>query len=94
MVFPREIEAELTEAAFTTFAKMMGGVFCKASRMHKDNVVNRAKILDSSARTLLGMAKVMVNARANGINPLAAAPPSSMPLSVRFGTGSAMTPRG
>ena len=81
MVFPREIEAELTEAAFTTFAKMMGGVFCKASRMHKDNVVNRAKILDSSARTLLGMAKAMVNARVN-IDPLAAAPPSSMRLSV------------
>jgi hypothetical protein len=32
-------------------------VFCKADRRHKDNLVNRAKMLDSSARTLLGMAK-------------------------------------
>jgi hypothetical protein len=47
---------------------MMGGVFCKADRQHKDNLVNRAKILDSSARVLLDMAK----ARANGTDPLAA----------------------
>jgi hypothetical protein len=57
VVFAREMEAELTDAALTMFDKMMGGVFCKADRRHKDNLVNRAKMLDSSARTLLGMAK-------------------------------------
>ena len=72
VVFAREMEAELTDAALTMFDKMMGGVFCKADRRHKDNLVNRAKILDSSARTLLGMAKAMLIARANGTDPLAA----------------------
>ena len=66
------MEAELTDAALTMFDKMMGGVFCKADRQHKDNLVNRAKILDSSTRALLGMAKAMLSARANGTDPLAA----------------------
>jgi Tn3 transposase DDE domain/Domain of unknown function (DUF4158) len=72
VVFAREMEAELTDAALTMFDKMMGGVFCKADRQHKDNLVNRAKILDGSARALLGMAKAMLSARANGTDPLAA----------------------
>src|SRR6476619_3831959 len=50
VVFAREMEAELTDAALTMFARMMGEVFCKADRQHKDNLVNRAKMLDSSAR--------------------------------------------
>jgi hypothetical protein len=62
----------LTDAALTMFDKMMAGVFCKADRRHKDNLVNRAKILDSSARALLGMAKAMLIARASGTDPLAA----------------------
>jgi hypothetical protein len=66
------MEAELTDNALTMFDKMMGGVFCKADRQHKDNLVNRAKILDSSTRALLGMAKAMLSARANGTDPLAA----------------------
>jgi hypothetical protein len=72
VVFAREMEAELTDAALTMFDKIMGGVFCKADRLHKDNLVNRAKMLDSSARTLLGMAKAMPSARANGTDPLPA----------------------
>jgi hypothetical protein len=72
VVFAREMEAELTDAALTMFDKMMGGMFFKADRQHKDNLVNRAKILDGSARALLGMAKAMLSARANGTDPLAA----------------------
>ena len=72
VVFAREMEAELTDAALTMFDRMMGEVFCKADRQHKDNLVNRAKILDSSARALLGMAKAMLSARADGTDPLAA----------------------
>jgi hypothetical protein len=49
---------------------MMGGVFCKADRQHKDKLVNRAKILDSSTRALLGIAKAMLSARGNGTDPL------------------------
>jgi hypothetical protein len=48
----------------------MGGVFCKADRQHKDKLVNRAKILDSSTRALLGIAKAMLSARGNGTDPL------------------------
>ena len=47
-------------------------MFCKADRQHKDNLVNQAKMLDSSARALLGMAKAMLSARADGTDPLAA----------------------
>ena len=72
LVFVREMEAELADAALTMFDKMMGGVFCKADRQHKNNLVDRAKILDSSARALLGMAKAMLSARANSTDPLAA----------------------
>ena len=71
VVFAREMEAELTDAALTMFDRMMGEVFCKADRQHKDNLVNRAKMLDSSARALLGMAKAMLSARADGTDPLA-----------------------
>ena len=54
------------------FDKMMGGVFRKTERRHKDQLVDRTKMLDSSARALVGMAKAMLNARANGTDPLAA----------------------
>jgi YVTN family beta-propeller protein len=50
LVFVREMEADLTDAALTMFDKMMGGEFCKADRQHKNNLVDRAKTLDSSAR--------------------------------------------
>ena len=52
------------------FDKMMAAVFCKADRQHKDNLVNLAKILDSSARILLDMAKALLGARANDTDPL------------------------
>jgi hypothetical protein len=35
VVFAREMEVELTDAALTMFDKMMGGVFRKADRRHK-----------------------------------------------------------
>jgi hypothetical protein len=74
VVFAREMEVELTDAALTMFDKMMGGVFRKADRRHKDQLVNRAKMLHSSTRTrtLVSMAKAMLSARANGTDPLAA----------------------
>jgi hypothetical protein len=72
VVFAREMEVELTDAALTMFDKMMGGVFRKADRRHKDQLVNRAKMLHSSTRALVSMAKAMLSARANGTDPLAA----------------------
>jgi hypothetical protein len=53
VVFAREMEVELTDAALIMFDKMMGGVFRKADRRHKDQLVNRAKMLHSSTRALV-----------------------------------------
>ena len=48
------------------FDKMLGGVFRRADREHKENVVDRAKTLDASTRALLGMAKAMLAAKDSG----------------------------
>ena len=64
VVFTREMEAALTDAALAMFDKMLGAVFRRADRTHKDNVIARARTLDASARALLGMAKAMLAARA------------------------------
>jgi hypothetical protein len=42
------MEVELTDAALTMFDKMMGGVFRKADRRHKEQLIDRAKMLNSS----------------------------------------------
>jgi hypothetical protein len=66
------MEAVLTDAALAMFDKMLGSVFRRADRAHKDNVVDRARTLDASARALLGMAKVMLAARDTGEDQIAA----------------------
>ena len=72
VVFAREMEVALTDAALAMFDKMLGAVFRRADRAHKDNVVDRAKTLDASARALLGMAKAMLAAKENGEDQVAA----------------------
>jgi hypothetical protein len=70
--FAREMEAVLTDATLGMFDKMLGSVFRRADRAHKDNVVDRAKTLDASARALLGMAKAMLAAKAKNEDQVAA----------------------
>jgi hypothetical protein len=72
VVFARDMEAVLTDAALAMFDKMLGAVFRRADRAYKDNVVDRAKTLDASARALLGMAKAMLAARAKNEDQVAA----------------------
>jgi TnpA family transposase len=72
VVFAREMEAVLTDAALAMFDKMLGAVFRRADRAYKDNVVDRAKTLDASARALLGMAKAMLAAKAKNEDQVAA----------------------
>ena len=72
VVFTREMEAVLTDAALAMFDKMLGAVFRRADRAHNDNVVDRAKTLDASARALLGMAKAMLAAKESGQDQIAA----------------------
>jgi TnpA family transposase len=72
VVFAREMEAVLTDAAITMFDKMLGGVFRRAEHTHKENVVDRAKTLDASTRALIGMAKAMLVAKASGEDQIAA----------------------
>jgi Domain of unknown function (DUF4158) len=71
VVFAREVEAILTDAALAMFDKMLGSVFRRADRAHKDNVIDRAKTLDASARALLGMAKAMLTAKDRGEDQVA-----------------------
>jgi TnpA family transposase len=72
VVFAREMEAVLTDAALAMFDKMLGSVFRRADRAYKDTVVDRARSLDASARALLGMAKVMLAARDTGEDQIVA----------------------
>jgi TnpA family transposase len=72
IVFARETEAILTDAAITMFHKMLGGVFRRAENKHKENLVARAKTLDASTRALLGMAKAMLAAKEHGEDQIAA----------------------
>jgi len=66
IVFAREMEAVLTDAALAMFDKMLGSVFRRADNKHKENLVARAKTLDASTRALLGMAKAMLAAKDKG----------------------------
>lgn len=66
VVFAREMEAILTDAALVMFDKMLGGVYRRAERAYRENVVHRAKALDASARALLHMAKAMLAAKESG----------------------------
>jgi Domain of unknown function (DUF4158) len=54
VVFAREMEAVLTDAALAMFDKMLGAVFRRADRAHKDNLVDRAKTLDGFVRPNAG----------------------------------------
>jgi TnpA family transposase len=72
VVFAREMEAILTDAAITMFDRMLGSIFRRADQAHKDHVVDRAKTLDASMRALLGMAKAMLAAKARGEDQVAA----------------------
>src|SRR5277367_1325953 len=66
------MEAVFTDGALAMFDKMLGSIFRRADRAHKDNVVDRAKSLDASARALLGMAKAMLAAKAKNEDQVAA----------------------
>ena len=72
VVFAREMEAILTDAAIVMFDKMLGSVFRRADQAHKEHMVDRAKTLDASTRALLGMAKAMLAAKACGEDQIAA----------------------
>src|SRR5580692_7980729 len=56
VVFVREMEAILTDAAITMFDKMLGSIFRRADLAHQQHAVDRAKMLDASMRALLSMA--------------------------------------
>jgi len=72
VVFSREIEAILTDAALVMFDKMLGSVFRRADQAHKEHVADWAKTLDASTRALIGMAKAMLAAKACGEDQIAA----------------------
>jgi len=72
VVFAREMEAILTDAAIVMFDKMLSSLYRRADQAHKEQVVDRAKTLDAAMRALLGMAKAMLAAKVGGEDQLAA----------------------
>jgi hypothetical protein len=72
VVFAREMEAIPTDSALVMFDNMLGGVFHRADRAYRENVVHRAKALDASARALLHMAKAMLAAKESGEDQVSA----------------------
>lgn len=72
VVFAREMEAILTDAGIAMFDKMMGSMFRRADHKHNERVVDRAKVLDSSVRSLLGVAKALLAAREARLDQTAA----------------------
>ena len=72
VVFAREMEAILTDAALVMFDKMFGSLYRRADQAHKEHVVDRAKTLNAATRALLGMAKAMLAAKACGEDQIAA----------------------
>lgn len=72
VVFAREMEAILTDAGIAMFDKMMGSMFRRADHKHKERVVDRAKVLDASVRSLLGVAKALLAAREGRLDQITA----------------------
>jgi hypothetical protein len=72
VVFAREMEAILTDAALVMFDKMLSSVCRRADQAHKDHAVDRAKTLDASTRALIGMAKAMLAAKDCGEDQIVA----------------------
>jgi TnpA family transposase len=72
VVFAREMEAILIDAALIIFDKMLGSLYRRAEQAHKEHVADRAKTLDASTRALIGMAKAMLAAKASGEDQIAA----------------------
>ena len=72
VVFAREMEAILTDAALVMFDKMLSSVCRRADQAHKDHAVDRAKTLDASTRALIGMAKAMLAAKVCGEDQIVA----------------------
>ena len=72
VVFAREMEAILTDAALVMFDKMLCSVCRRADQAHKEHAVDRAKTLDASTRALIDMAKAMLAAKACGEDQIVA----------------------
>ena len=57
VVFAREMEAILTDAALTMFDRLIGITARRAERLHSERLAERAKVLDASARVLVTAGK-------------------------------------
>lgn len=66
IVFARETEARLTDAALAMADKMIGSVFRTAEKSYKDHLAERAKVLKKTSRTLLKLAKAVLTAHEAG----------------------------
>jgi hypothetical protein len=66
VVFAREMEAILTDAALTMFDRLIGLTARRAERLHSERLAERAKVLDATARVLVSAGKAVMTAHADG----------------------------
>jgi hypothetical protein len=64
VVFAREMETVLTDAAVAMFDKLIGLTFRKANRLHEERTVSQAKTLNASARMFVTFGKAVIAAHA------------------------------
>jgi hypothetical protein len=72
VVFAREMEAILTDAALTMFDRLIGLTGRKAERLYSERLAERARVLDASARVLVNAGKAAMAAHAGGADLQAA----------------------
>ncbi|QBD75159.1 Tn3 family transposase [Ktedonosporobacter rubrisoli] len=66
IVFARETETLLIDAALAMAGKMIGTVFRSAEKSHKEHLSERAKVLKKTSKTLLKLAKSVLAAHDTG----------------------------
>jgi hypothetical protein len=72
VIFAREMEVILIDAAITMFDRLIGRIAQRAELLHKERLVDKAKSLGVSARMLVDAGKALMAARNSGSDALVA----------------------
>lgn len=72
VAFAIELEAALTDAALLMVEKMVGSLFRRADRTRSERLLGEARMLKDTARVHARLGRLLIDARANGRDPLRA----------------------
>ena len=72
IAFTIEMEAALTDAALVMVEKMVGSLFRRADRTRSDRLLGAARLLKDTARVHARLGRLLMDARADGHDPLRA----------------------